>query len=223
MKKGFLTTIFVLTLVMCFVSVGQAQYFKFTDVYNSETLDDDYNSPKDAVEDAIGAALKFFGSVVGGGMYHTAEMHKVGGVDVGLRGVVASVPSDFDDLPIFVDTDNVGLAFLHGSIGLPANLELIGRFFYFPMGVDAQFSDFNEFSDQLPPENALDSRGGVTLIGGGLKYGLLQKPLLPKIMVMGTYHALFVPDEFDFGTVGTLSFKAVASYSIPLFTVFAGE
>lgn len=206
MKKGFLTVVFVMMLSFSATTTLQAQYFQFDRA-------DQYQTPK-SIEDAVAASLKFFGSIVGGGLYHTADLHSVGGLDVGLRGVIASVPSEFDGIPVFFDSDNVGLAFLHGSLGLPGNLELIGRFFYFPMGTDTDLP--------LSPPQAIDSRGGVTLIGGGLKYGILQAPLLPKIMIMGTYHALLVPDEFDFGTIGTLSFKAVASYSIPIFTVYVG-
>lgn len=206
MKKGFLAIAFVVMLTFCTGTTLQAQYFQFD---NSEL----YQTPK-SIEDAVGASLKMFGAIVGGGLFHTADLHSVGGLDVGLRGAIASVPDEFDDVPVFIDADNVGLAFLHGSLGLPGNLELIGRFFYFPMGTDGSLP--------LSPPEAVDSRGGVTLIGGGLKYGILQAPLLPKVMIMGTYHVLMVPKEFDFGTVGTLSFKAVASYSIPLFTAFIG-
>jgi len=97
---------------------------------------------------------------------------------------------------------------------LPAKFELIGRFFYFPFGSDG---DLN-----VSPPRASDSRGGLTLIGGGLKYGLLQLPGLPKITILGAYHALLTPEEFDFGTVSTFSFKGVISHSVPLLTVYVG-
>jgi len=196
------TKIAVLLVVLGLISAPrvQAQYFKF----------DNYNSASQ-VEEGVTAALKMFGTVVGGGLYHTADLHSVAGVDVGLRGVVANVPEEFKDLPVFADEDYVGLAFLHGSVGLPGNFELLGRFFYFPLGAEADGSI-----------NRADSRGGVTLIGGGLKYGLLSGLGLPSITLIGAYHALMVPSEFDFGTVGTATLKAVASYSIPLFTVYVG-
>ncbi len=201
-----------LTIAVCFslclfalAPSAQAQYFKF---------DNNTYQSNGEVEDAVEGILKFFGAVVGDGMYHTADLHSVAGVDVGLRGVVANVPDEFDNLPVFQDESRVGLAFLHGSVGLPGNFELLGRFFYFPMGADA---DLN-----LDPQRAADSRGGITLLGGGLKYGLLQAPGLPKVMLLGAYHALMVPDEFDFGTVSTFSLKAVASYSVAIATIYAG-
>ncbi|MFQ5706905.1 MAG: DUF6588 family protein [bacterium] len=181
---------------------ARAQYFKF------EKL------PPAQINSEVDAILKYFGSLVGGGLYHTAKLHHVGGLDVGVRGVVARVPDKFQDLPVFSQEDLLGLAFLHASLGLPGNFELIGRFFYLPIGSSR---DIN-----AKPSRAQDSRGGVTLVGGGLKYGLLQLPGLPKIMVMATYHAVFVPSEFDFGTVSSANFNAVVSHSLPLLTVYAG-
>ncbi|NIR48652.1 hypothetical protein GWO43_09450 [candidate division KSB1 bacterium] len=200
--KQSLLAIFVAISVLMAASSAHTQYFKFDTADNEQEI-----------KQEVDAILKFFGSVVGGGLFHTADMHSVAGIDVGLRGVVANVPEEFKELPVFAQEDFLGLAFLHGSIGLPANFELMGRFFYFPLGAGAD-------SDITPPRS--DSRGGVTLIGGGIKYGLLQLPALPKVMVLGAYHAVFVPDEFDFGTVSTASLKAVASYSIPILTLYVG-
>jgi hypothetical protein len=204
MKRYLLVFLLFIFAYGFMVPNAHAQYFQFDGL------------PPATVEDEVDAILKFFGSLVGGGLFHTADMHKVAGVDVGLRGVVANVPDKFRDLPVFFDENHVGLAFLHASVGLPANFELFGRFFYFPFGADA--------NPDLPvtPPRAEDSRGGITLIGGGLKYGLLQRLGLPKVTLMGTYHAVLVPEEFDFGTVGALSFKVVASHSLPVFTIFAG-
>ncbi|RMF66676.1 MAG: hypothetical protein D6743_05985 [Calditrichaeota bacterium] len=200
MKK---LTCFVL-LLTAFVAApaARAQYFKFDTATNDTEIRED-----------VDAILKFFNSLVGGGMFHTADLHSVAGLDIGLRGVVAKVPDKFKNLPVFSQENYLGLAFLHASFGLPGNLELFGRFFYFPIGSDQDLS-------ATPPR--ADSRGGITLIGGGLRYGLLQLPALPKVMVMGAYHAVLVPDEFDFGTVSTVSFKGVVSQSLPLLTIYAG-
>ncbi len=186
---------------------AQAQYFKFD---NMSQQDIDNGVPQLQVESIV----KFFGSLVGSGLYHTADLHSVGGFDFGLRGVVTSIPDDIEILPAFIDESRVGLAFLHGSLGLPGNFEVLGRFFYFPLGSDI---DLN-----VSPQRASDSRGGITLIGAGVKYGLLQLPGIPKITVLGAYHALITPNEFDFGTVSTFSFKGIVSHSLPLLTVYVG-
>jgi hypothetical protein len=205
MKRSLLVFLSVAFVFVLNIPTSHAQYFKFSDA-NGNPL------PDAQIEEEVDAILKFFNSLVGGGMFHTADLHSVAGLDVGLRGVVANVPEKFKDLPVFSEENLLGLAFLHGSIGLPANFELFGRFFYFPLGAN---QDLN-----VDPPRAADSRGGITLIGGGLRYGLLQRTGIPKVTLMGTYHAVLVPDEFDFGTVGTLSFKAVASHALPIFTLF---
>ena len=205
MKAKFYNFICATVLSLCLVSGANAQYFKF-----DQSQGQAYETQQD-VEVAVDGILKFFGAVVGGGLYHTADLHSVGGVDIGFRGVVASVPDEFEAVPVFLDENRVGLAFLHGSVGLPGNLEVMGRFFYQPLGADQ--------NTVLTPPRAADSRGGVTLIGAGLKYGLLQMPGAPKVTLIGAYHALFVPEEFDFGTVGTASLKAVASYSLPFLPI----
>lgn len=202
MRKGLISAMMLLVLMFICISNVQAQYFKFE------------NQNDDTIREEVGAILKFFGALVGGGLYHTADLHNTGGLDVGLRGTVAHVPDEFKGLPVFSEENLLGLAFLHGSLGLPGNFELMGRFFYFPLGADAQ--------PNANPPRAADSRGGVTLIGGGLKYGLIQMTGVPKVLVMATYHALIVPEEFDFGTVSTLSFNGVVSHSIPLLSVYAG-
>ncbi|MFQ5650378.1 MAG: DUF6588 family protein [bacterium] len=204
MKANLCRAVFAFVLLFCMIPAATAQYFRFD---NRQA----YASEQD-VEDAVETVLKFFSSFVGGGMYHTADLHDFGGLDVGLRGIVATIPDEFESVPVFDDENRIGLAFLHGSLGLPGRFELTGRFFYFPLGSDSDVT--------LDPPRAADSRGGVTLIGGGLKYGLVQLPGLPKVMLLAAYHALFVPEEFDFGTVSTFSLKAVASQSLPIFTVY---
>ncbi|RMD93207.1 MAG: hypothetical protein D6813_04510 [Calditrichaeota bacterium] len=200
--KRKITSLIAILFILTMFSRSRAQYFQFDGM------------PQNQINKEVEVILKFFGSIVGGGMYDTADLHSFGGLDLGLRGVVGIVPDEFKQFPVFSQENLVGLAFLHGSLGLPGPFELFGRFFYFPLGSDR---DLN-----ASPPRAADSRGGVTLIGVGLKYGLLQLPLLPKVMVMGAYHALLVPDEFDFGTVSTVSFKGVVSQSFLLFTLYVG-
>ncbi len=202
-----LSVVIIMGLFVVTVPTAKAQYFKFDNMTPEQVAN---GTP----ERQIGAILDFFGAIVGNGLYHTADLHSVGGIDVGLRGVVANVPDEFEGLPVFIDENRIGLAFLHGSVGLPGPFELLGRFFYFPIGADV---DAN-----LSPPRAQDSRGGVTLIGGGLKYGLLQMPGVPKVTVLGAYHALITPDEFDFGTVGTFSIEGIISHSLPILTVYVG-
>ena len=156
--------------------------------------------PKD-----VDQVLKLFSSFSAGGTFHTADLHGILGLDVGVRGVAVFVPDKYQQLKggPFEEVDFVGLPFVHASVGLPFRLEAMGRFFHFPLGEDP-------------------TRGGVTLAGVGLKYGLLQGPILPKVALMATYHAFFVPEEYSFGTVSTMSLKAVISKGVPFITFYTG-
>lgn len=153
----------------------------------------------------VDQVLKLFSSFSAGGTFHTADLHSFLGLDVGVRGVAVFVPDKYQQLKggPFEDVNFVGLPFVHASIGLPFRLEAMGRFFHFPLGEDP-------------------TRGGVTLAGVGLKYGLLQGRLLPKVALMATYHAFSVPEEYSFGTVSTASLKAVISKGVPFITFYSG-
>ncbi len=161
--------------------------------------------------DQIEPILQLFGALVGTGFVNTADLHHVGGFDIGARAVLAVVPDEYKN---FVPTQQqvpgplagenlVPFPFLNASLGLPGNFEAMGRLFTFPLGDDP-------------------TRGAVTLVGAGLKYGILQMPALPKIIVVGAYHMLFVPKEFDFGTVKVVSLKAFSSVNLAIFTLYVG-
>jgi len=163
----------------------------------------------------VEAVLQLFSSLAGAGFVNTAELHAVGGVDIGLRSIFAVVPDEFKDVVPMSSTninikdplegeDTVPLPFLNASVGLPANFEALARFFYFPLG--------DEPTD-----------GAVTFLGGALKYGLLRGNVaLPDITVLVGYQTFIVPDEFDFGTVKTFSFKGYVSKGLGFATIYAG-
>lgn len=172
--------------------------------------------PVDQLNDPVEQILQFFGAISGAGFVTTANLHSFGGLDIGVRIVGAIVPDAFDAvLPIsglptsnqvpgpFQGENVLGFPFLTASLGLFSNVEVMGRVFSYPLGNDP-------------------TRGNVTLVGGGIKYGLLQAPMLPKIVLIGAYQALLVPDEFDFGTVRVASAKAFASQDLAILTVYGG-
>lgn len=156
----------------------------------------------------VKSLLNLFSSLVGSGFVNTAALHSVGGVDVRLSGIFTPIPDEFKDIiPTVQDplegVDFVPFAMFHGNIGLPANLEVYGRFFTLPIKGNPG--------------------GNVTLVGGGLKYGLLRGNLAsPDITIMGGYQTILVPDEFNFGSVATLSLKAYISKDFALLTLYGG-
>ncbi len=164
---------------------------------------------------AVDPMLDMFGFVTGGGLYNTADVHGVLGFDVGVKMTAMMVgtnqkpqlnglSANLKNGPLG-DESVIPVPVLHVGLGLTGNLELIGRYFSFPMG----------------KEGSAD--GNITLIGVGAKYGLLQTFGLPKIAVLAAYHRLSVPAEFQFDKVNNFSAAIVASYSLPaLATIYGG-
>lgn len=211
MRKQIIPVVIMLAALLLFTRV-EAQDF------SQETIGNNYNQLKgsqqglDAFDDQIKSILKLFSSLVGSGFVNTASLHGIGGIDVGVRGVIAAIPDEFKDIvpnnvPNVRDplsgTDTVPFPFLHASIGLPANLEITAKFFTVSIA-------------DKPNSN-------VTLLGGALKYGLLKDGLTtPAITLLAGYQTILVPDEYAFGTISTLSFKGFISKDLSLFTLYGG-
>ncbi|NUO79823.1 hypothetical protein HUU05_07080 [candidate division KSB1 bacterium] len=161
-----------------------------------------------ALDKQVEALLKLFSSLSGSGFVNTAALHQVGGVDVRATFVGAPVPEEFKDIiPTVQDplegADFVPFAFLHGNIGLPANFEAYARF----MTLNIKG----------------DPGGNVTLLGGGLKYGILRGNIsMPDLTVIAGYQTILIPEDFDFGTVSTLSLKAYLSKKFVFITLYGG-
>lgn len=200
-RSVMLVALVLSLLVMTFNA--SAQTYQFTATTTNE------------LDDQVESVLQLFSSLAGAGFVNTASLHSLGGVDIGLRSIFAIIPDEFKDVVPRSSTginikdplegeDTVPLPFLNASIGLPANFEVLGRLFYFPLG-------------DKPTD------GAVAFVGGALKYGLLRGNLaLPDITVLVGYQTFIVPDEYDFGTVKTFSFKGFISKGMGFATIYAG-
>ncbi|MCA9742032.1 hypothetical protein KC734_10860 [candidate division KSB1 bacterium] len=206
MRKLLLVCLAMLLSVNLFdgsLSKARAQNFDLS-IYNTADL-----------SDVVDPIMKFFGTIGGAGFVNTAKLHNFGGFDISARVVGVMIPDEYSGIAGLVPDQSGALTspfknenllafpFLTASVGLFGNLEVMARLFHYPLGDDPL-------------------RGGVTLLGGGLKYGLVQTGLIPKITIIGAYQALMVPDEFDFGTVKIASLKAFASKDFLIFTVYGG-
>ncbi len=201
--------LFVLTLVMS----GFSQEMDLVKLVTPQDLQSDHAQQN--LDEVIGPLLDLFGFYTGGGLYHTANIHGLGGFDVGVRVVTMMVKENQKpNLPwplyysapangVFSDMSLMPLPLLQASVGLPGNVEATGRFFTYPMGEG-------------------DKKGNITLIGLGLKYGLLQNMLLPRVSVTAAYHYLTVPDEFDFGKVSSFSGALLASKDFAIIELYGG-
>src|SRR5262245_16708016 len=135
---------------------------------------DPANLQQDVIDKQIEALLKLYNSLAGSGFVNTAELHNVGGIDLRLSFLGSPVPEQFRDIIPTIKDPLEGVEFtsygvLHGNIGLLPRVEIYGRFFSLPV--------------QGEPKG-----GNVTLVGGGLKIGLLEdKPGSPALAIMGGY------------------------------------
>jgi len=166
------------------------------------------------LDEVIDPLLDLFGFYTGGGLYHSGKTHGLGGFDVGVRLITMMISEDQKpDLPfpssdavnggVFKGMELMALPLLQVSLGLPGNLEATGRFFTYPLGED-------------------EKEGNITLIGLGLKYGILQNTLLPRVSVVAAYHYLNVPEEFDFGSVNNISAALIVSKGFPFIDLYGG-
>lgn len=210
MRKPMIVVLMLLIGGFLCTDAVQAQDFSKTTIQkNYQTLK--AANRTDDFDDQIEAIVKLFSALVGSGAVNTASLHHVGGFDIGARAVIGDIPEEFKDIAGDVPNvtnplsgaNTIPFPFLHASVGLPGNLELMGKFFTVSIA-------------DKPNSN-------VTLIGGAVKYGLLRGTMAtPAVTLLGGYQTLLVPDEYAFGNVSTFSLKGYISKGFVIATVYAG-
>ena len=160
------------------------------------------------LDETISAAVKFFGSAMGAGLYHSADVHGPLGLCLGVNGAIVTVPDEFKVLPV-IDTDQITLGYVHANLGIGGNLELTGRMLL-----------LFDLSGNLSVPGAATGTG--SLFSVGVKYGLIQLPAVPKLALQVSGHIVTLPSDFDFGTVRGASVKLIASHSFAIFGVYVG-
>ena len=160
------------------------------------------------IDEQVESLLNLFSALAGAGFVNTADVHGTGRFDIRATGVFTPIPDEFKDIvPSVQDplegASYVPFAFLQGNVGLVSKVEAFGRFMTLPIKGDPG--------------------GNVTLLGGGLKYGLLSGNLaMPAISVLAGYQTIVVPEEFYFGTISTISLKAFISKGFAIVTLYGG-
>lgn len=209
MRRRSTAVVIILAALLIRANTNAQDFSDKTIISNYQTLD--AQDRLDQFDEQIYSILKLFSSFAGSGFVNSASLHKIGGIDVGVRGVLAIIPEELrdivktpQDLPDPLEDSNVeALPFFHASLGLPANFEVMGKFFSIAIS-------------EAP-------RGNITVLGGALKYGLFQDNLgTPAIALLAGYQTVLVPDEYAFGTVSTLSFKGFISKDFSVVTLYAG-
>jgi hypothetical protein len=217
MKINFGSVLVVLVLLLCWSNYASSQDFDLVKMIMPAPEQLTQENAMANLDEAIDPLLDLFGFYTGGGLYHSAKTHGLGGFDVGVRVITMMISDDQQpDLPfpqspdfkpaqggVFRGMEVMPLPLLHVSVGLPGNLEATGRFFTYPIG---------EGEDE----------GNITLIGLGVKYGLLQNMLLPRVAIVAAYHYLNVPEEFDFGSVNSINTALIVSKGFPFIDIYGG-
>jgi hypothetical protein len=141
---------------------------------------------------AIDALTKDVGSVLGGGSFHTGKaLGFPVGFDIGVHAVAVGVRDE--NVILKDDTDLVGAAYAQAEVGLPARINVIGRY---------------------------GSVGDADIYGGGLRVGLLKSsvPGIPSISLSGLYTTL----DHEFVVVETYSVNAALSFDLPIVHPYVG-
>ncbi|MBI4376918.1 MAG: hypothetical protein HY549_10770 [Elusimicrobia bacterium] len=134
------------------------------------------------------------GGVLGSSTFHSARSLGFSGFDVGVRGVMQFGPDRDNRILRGNGIDAFGLPWVQAEIGMPF------RFDGFIRGISYQ---------------------GLTIAGGGLRYGLLKRgdaPWTPHLLASGVGHSV-VHEHFSASHVGG---NLVGSMGIPLLTPYVG-
>lgn len=135
-----------------------------------------------------------FGGLIGGADFNSGRALGFPGFDVGIAATVQSKPDTKNTLLTGVDA--FGLPLLQASVGLPA------------IGADITLRGV--------------SLAGLSVIGGGLRYGVLKSGTLTKFIPDVSVCAFYDVISYDYFKGSHLSFSAAASFDIPVIKPFVG-
>ncbi|MBI4052086.1 MAG: hypothetical protein HY400_06235 [Elusimicrobia bacterium] len=155
---------------------------------------DPYGDFTRLVQDAyLKPFAKDLGGVLGAGTFHSGKSLGFPGFDVGVHAVIQAKPNKDDQILNLAGVKAFGLPWIQAEVGLPFRVDVIVH------GIGA---------------------AGLTLAGGGLRYGLLRSalPLMPQISISGFVDSL----NHDFFSVTHLSANVSASVSVPIVTPYVG-
>src|SRR5207245_1964928 len=126
------------------------------------------------------------GAMLGAATFHSGRPLGFSGFDLGVHGGIQLRPDPHDDILRRSGVGSFGLPWVMAEIGLPFRLDGFIR------GINYQ---------------------GMTVAGGGLRYGLLKvsdQPWAPQVLVSGAAHTVsyqdFSASHYGFNLVGSLNF-----------------
>lgn len=172
------------------VSVGTVFAASFDEFKNQ------LSGPRDIAQRNIDNFAKDIGALIAGGSFHQGKALGIPGFDVGIHVPATSVNKD-NAIVKAAGIDSIFLPVVQAEIGLPAKIDLIGRFSAY--------------------ENS-------SLIGGGIRYGVFKAglPGLPSLSLQATYNALNVDAGDNKFTASAMSVGGVLSFDLPFINPYLG-
>lgn len=147
-----------------------------------------------ADRDSMKPFCRDLGGILGSATYHGGRSLGFSGFDAGIRYGAQFKPDKRDKILRGRNVRAFGLPWLQAEVGMPFRLDGFVRGF---------------------------SYEGLTIVGGGMRFGLLEvndKPWAPQLLVSGVTHAV-VHQHFSANHTGA---SLVFSMGIPKFTPFIG-
>lgn len=134
------------------------------------------------------------GGVIGGAEFHDGRPVGFPGLSLNIVGAVQSHPDRDDRILRDSNVKAFGWPFFQAAVGLPFSIDVLGHGF---------------------------SVGGVTVIGGGLRYALFKSG--PATLFLPNVGTSFFYDNIDHGAFkgNHLGFNAVAGWGLPIISPFA--
>lgn len=155
-------------------------------------LADVFDIPDGADSSSLKPFARDLGSLLGSDTFHSGRPLGFSGFDLGAHGAVQLRPESRDGILRKAGSQPFGIPWIQAEIGLPFRLDGFIR------GVNYQ---------------------GMTVAGGGLRYGLLKvsdQPWSPQILVSGSANNAsgrdFSANHFGFNLVGSVNFPIVTPY-----------
>ncbi|KPK94314.1 hypothetical protein AMJ80_05495 [bacterium SM23_31] len=141
---------------------------------------------------------KAAGQILGSGLYHTAAIHRFGGVDLGLKSMLGYIPKK-NQLGPLDGTKAVIIPVFQANVGLFGRFEVGGRLFSF------RFGDENKEK--------------VELTSGLVKFSVLRGIGLPDVTIFSAYSRITGISDFS---LSAITVGGIVGKSIPVITVYAG-
>ena len=141
---------------------------------------------------------KINGQILTTGFYHSASVHRLGGIDLGLKMMIGYIPDENRFGPLN-DNTTITVPAFQANVGLIKGFEAGVRYFSFSYGDE--------------------NKEKVNLYSGMLKYNVLSGLAFPDITLFSAYTRLTGISDF---TINAISLGGIIGKSLPLLTVYAG-